>query len=889
MRVFMPVSNFGFSNSFNIPETLKKSDIDFIYSHLFDLKTPTQGRLWSRICQLPHIWKNYTDVEINSKAALKIDTLTDEQKAVILAVLHENPEKFQGHSYTEQFLNNIGLNTNFSLKSKELIERVIITGNREIIKKFLEIEKESQAALVELIDDIEIEKKETIFKSLYEAKQLDDSTVIRIITDISAISIFTLDTYKRVLPQLKLSHSDMATLLIFSKEQSKLEYFNEYILENFSDEDVTKISFHCQEQYINNAISQLQYGIYTEDNDKVSKWMNNLNEHLDGLELSKDQQIQLSILLLQKQCILPELDNYPWARILPEIQEHHNCISDNNLSFIRKIEYLSSLKENKYELIAHFINFHKISIEELMPYLTNHEWDLLAPHLRFADLRFLDDNKILFGLELIKKCPNLNILLINNNKFTELPVLPNLQYLNCSGTNVQEIRSYPNLQELHCYNCTSLQKIGSHPNLQELDCDSCISLQEIGPQPNMQTLRCTHCPSLQGIPSVPNNANIYSDNTPMTHFSKLNVEFKEFSNPLELLLRLGREYLLQGLPFPYVYYYEDGVLNEVIDVGGVSKDFVIRVIENLFKEQNGEVRGLLLKNRLPIDDESVDSKDGYCTLGKLFSLCYPPNSSFKTGAVFPPEYSRQIYNCIASSRNPEQPLSDEWLISGYLALMGAPVALFTLLNADSSALDLTEEQWTNIGYFVDSIGETVVNQAYFENQENKDKLRSEYLALAKSSPNIESLRALAMIASSMKESLGTAEWNMLCLSGGEALQVRIEGVLNVDALLKKLTWDVESTVSFEKETKTKEILTKWINANPEKLTKFVRAVTSNKTLGPDPIIIQLFDRDSDRLPVVHTCFSTLELSANYPSLEHLDEKLNWLLTEGMAATGFQEK
>jgi hypothetical protein len=281
----------------------------------------------------------------------------------------------------------------------------------------------------------------------------------------------------------------------------------------------------------------------------------------------------------------------------------------------------------------------------------------------------------------------------------------------------------------------------------------------------------------------------------------------------------------------------------------------------------------------PIDDRGIDQRECYGTLGKLFALCHPEKSYFKTGQLFPVE----VYRCIAAPDDPE-----EWLLSSLLSLKGAPDPVHStgsLVDMNQEVPELSKSDLLFLSYIVDDSGETTVNREYFLDRTNRERLRDTLIEEAKEDNR---LPAISYIAQQMKLSFGEAKWSSICAEGGPVLQERIEGTLSAEALLKKLKWMPTSSVNAELLAKTQGFLTNWIErADIDQLRLFVRAVTSNNALGPDDLKIEIFNRDQDNVPVAHTCFFTLELSANYPTQEHFNSKLEWLLKEGMAGSGFQ--
>jgi len=141
------------------------------------------------------------------------------------------------------------------------------------------------------------------------------------------------------------------------------------------------------------------------------------------------------------------------------------------------------------------------------------------------------------------------------------------------------------------------------------------------------------------------------------------------------------------------------------------------------------------------------------------------------------------------------------------------------------------------------------------------------------------LQAVRTIASKMDKALLQAK--------PKELQKRIQGELSEELLLKKMVWH-QGVVSDDKFTKTKGFLESWIkDASDKDLTLFVRVITSNNTLGKENIKVELYNRGEQNLPTAHTCFFSLELTADYPNEETFNKKLNLFLQEAMAGSGFQ--
>ena len=328
-------------------------------------------------------------------------------------------------------------------------------------------------------------------------------------------------------------------------------------------------------------------------------------------------------------------------------------------------------------------------------------------------------------------------------------------------------------------------------------------------------------------------------------------------------------HLLRNRPFPNIYYFEKGVRSAAIDVGGVRRDFVTRLCENLFKDKKdpGVAQGKFLE--LDGGFPSGEQEEAFRTLGCLFSLCYPENSYFKTGPLF----HEGVYRCLLA---PGEPGSDEWLLSNYLEILGAPAAAKQLIDLSKETPTLQAKELEFLAYLVDPAASDLspYTQDYFNDKTNRESLRNALLDTAKQN---QKLKAISRIAGEMKRKLGTIS--------GQNLQDRIEGVINAAALKGKLEWGFSGNISDPQ--KTVGYLTAWIDRSDKaKLETFVRAVTGNRTLCADNIIIQVFDRGREFIPVSHTCSFTLELSGNYETQEKFNQKLEFFLEHSLAGSGF---
>jgi len=352
---------------------------------------------------------------------------------------------------------------------------------------------------------------------------------------------------------------------------------------------------------------------------------------------------------------------------------------------------------------------------------------------------------------------------------------------------------------------------------------------------------------------------------------------------------LGDNYLLQNKPFPNVYYFSNGQYSPAVDVGGVRRDFVTKLFERLFLKKDE------LNTQLPFIQDTSDSmiwptisedstskeelEKCYRIIGKLFNLCYLNTCNLKTGSLFSPDLFK-VLKVIDSS--------DDAAIRSLLILKGFPENVLELTLKQNPSSTFEEKELENLKYLLDPVwskGDEIPN---FSKRETRLALREKLLKEAKQDGR---LHAAFCIASAMQESLGPEKWAIFCSTDSSVLDAKIQGELSADALKQKLKWECSQGVNPEDLAKTKAFLENWIDTYKEDLDKlklFVRAITGNTSLGSYDLKIQIFPRGEAYLPVTHTCFFSLETSSDYPSQEVFNEKLELLLTEGLAGEGFQE-
>lgn len=596
----------------------------------------------------------------------------------------------------------------------------------------------------------------------------------------------------------------------------------------------------------------------------------------------------------------------------------------NNFGTVRARDNIKKIfpdKQSQFCAIAHYVNIYKENLAGLLEgnLYTREDLLQLAPHLRYVDLNGIDESgKPDFLVKLIKKCSNLNFLTIHNDEIETLPPLPFCRDLSCGRClKLRELPALPLCNRLVCNDCRELQTLIELPLCRVLYCAHCTALQTLPELPRCTILDCSNCPSLRSIstalpscrrcdftgcpllltmPEVPYTAQVASDTTTQgSEFTKLEVDIDQLAqDPKSFLTTLGSQYLLQGKPFPNVYYFSHGELSPAIDVGGVRRDFVSRLFELLFKADG---TGTLPVSRdrdagvwptAPISDSTTDNSQlatCYETIGRLFALCYADACRLKTGQVFDPELF-QVLKVIA---RPGLSL-EETLIHSLLVLKRLPetVAELAAEEAPGEAIGQTFDNATlmNATHLLSQDADEIpTTPADFSQAATRAALRQELFDEARADARI---RVAYLIASEMEKALGDAAWAQFCKESADVSQKKIEGELSAEALKKKLQWKPERHVAAEKMQRTKQFLEHWIDGNkdnPDQLRRFVRAVTSNNTLGTADLVIQLFNRGAAAVPSTHTCFFTLELSADYTSQEQFNERLSWLV--GQSDEGFQ--
>lgn len=96
---------------------------------------------------------------------------------------------------------------------------------------------------------------------------------------------------------------------------------------------------------------------------------------------------------------------------------------------------------------------------------------------------------------------------------------------------------------------------------------------------------------------------------------------------------------------------------------------------------------------------------------------------------------------------------------------------------------------------------------------------------------------------------------------------------------------------FAKANRTQDFLKKWIEESSLKeLEKLLNTITGYETLYEGKAIkFELYNRDQNRIPEVHTCAPSIEFSVNCPDYKTFREKLETLIKQSTneESSGFQ--
>lgn len=541
-------------------------------------------------------------------------------------------------------------------------------------------------------------------------------------------------------------------------------------------------------------------------------------------------------------------------------------------------------------------------------------------------------------LESIGEIPRCRVLTCSAcPQLQSLPQLGKCEMLDCSCcTTLKELSELPECQQLDCSGCLQIEKIPSLPKATNVECSSCTNLRSILPLPKCTTLEAAHCShlatievlpecrrltiinctNLQFLPAMPyieqliveDTINEGSSNTTYSDIVdsesipeefRVNLDLLETS-PKTILLELGQRFLLAGHPFPIITYETtlQGI-SEGIDEGGLSRDFISRLVKKLCDPATASEQKIRLnRDGFPLfvthGDEQKDRIElaTMRTIGKLLALCYQPRSHCTTGDLF----SKKVYNKISLLPWMQAAwgyFSPDEIIATYSRFVEIPTIERVIKGNTQSIQSIGVSELEKAYYFLDTYGTEQLDLPppsapdlfdFFLNPFNRETLRNALISTANSD---QYFQAVVILTYELQNSLTPDLWANLQHAGGEALHDKIQGTLDPEILIQSLTIE-QGAVSDAKRDKTISFLYHWIRTtDPSHLQRLLQAITGNPTIGENKIFISLVGRDPSYLPVAHTCGCILELSVEYPNQMIFDQKLATFIDEALAGSGFQ--
>ncbi|MCB1134875.1 MAG: hypothetical protein KDK78_01300, partial [Chlamydiia bacterium] len=360
---------------------------------------------------------------------------------------------------------------------------------------------------------------------------------------------------------------------------------------------------------------------------------------------------------------------------------------------------------------------------------------------------------------------------------SELPLLQKLDCHSCMALPTIQTEM-PLLEKLFCPHCTVLSALPAElPLLQKLACGNCPQLQALpAALPFCLELDCHECPQLANVmlPELPWNAHVISGQIDSS-FHNLDISLHTLKQaPLRFLLELGEDYLLQNQPFPNISYVDiNGESSMAVDAGGVRRDFVSTLLENLFTESEDPER-LHRHNGIPVVAGLENEETAYRSLGRLLALCYQRTAA---GFVAGPLFASSFYRALAVYPHN---------VHVALALLDLPADVADILDGQNTASDAAYARAYHL--VLSYIASDMKHRAYFAEPQHRGKL-AEQLMLSMGDPSIQRrYQALRWIAEEMKYGLGEAKWAALQARPYNEIQECIEGSLDKAQIKRVLQW-----------------------------------------------------------------------------------------------------
>lgn len=500
------------------------------------------------------------------------------------------------------------------------------------------------------------------------------------------------------------------------------------------------------------------------------------------------------------------------------------------------------------------------------------------------------------GCESLERLPNLplcqKLICSGCTQLINLPELPACETLYCPRSNLVSIPDLPRCVTLDCSSSLLLSEIGLLPVCSWIRISGCTNLATLPQEfPCCTVLYCEACSNILDLPEVPQGAQVYSESECASHLLKVDLQ-KLRESPKDVLLELGKDYLLADQAFPTIEYYEEGERSDAIDHGGVSRDFITRLLESLFDQTKPENKCLKVDREgfpFVLNPQDDNEADCFKTLGHILAICYKQTTALKTGPLFPPDFYRKITLLPWFVRSLDIASIEKWH-APFLAYREIP-SVYELLKSDTIE-NVSQEALEKAYFFLDAHGtqedecsqEQMSYAVYFSHKKNQERLRATVASTAKEDKRFQ---ALLFITYALQRRLSEKLWTRVQRRDHCELHDRVQGKLDAKSLIQNLVLSSNNVPQAQSDI-TFGYLTSWIEkARLEELQNFVRAATGTISLGTKKINIQLFLRGENTLPTAHTCSFTLDLPAEYPSQAVFDKKMCDFLAYALAGSGFQ--
>lgn len=675
------------------------------------------------------------------------------------------------------------------------------------------------------------------------------------------------------------------------------------------------------------------------EKNSLNEWMLEFIYLFDSdLRSLPSSQLLFLIFLMQE----AGFNQFQWQlfRIPPYLLSFQQLLKQrNDYTFVDFLKSLPQDLETQSSAIGCYMNFHKISIRhfsDLLLEINKKEW---IPYLTYLDFRGVENISLIHLF--LNESPCIRFLFLENDHLEELPFLGDCRelHLNCPSlkklpsnlsqcrklilnecNNLESIPDLPKCTFFSCKNSKNIQFVSSilsnctyfqciksgsrikslpslpkvstfigiaFSNLRKLPSDMshcevfkssyCKKLKLLPKKlPSCKRFKLNECPKVRRLPLLPSWR--------LNGKKKLKVEQENlFYRPTHIIQELAFPFLRQRESFPFIQYVQKGELSEGFDAGGLKRDLVTRLCIHLFKNSLDPSSFLWEQEGFPLSNGTRTMEKAYQVLGVLFAFCYPKKSLLKTG---PLPLKEEVYDLIASPYQSEIP-SPQWWITSLLKLHHAPSGIFFIADPSSEIPSLSRQDLEYLSCYLDEESSETIDQNDLLKKEKRERIYSKIFSKAKK--NLQ-LKAISSIARGMWLYSTPKNWEKIKNKKEGILKKRIEGEISKEKLIESLCFNNCSEIEEEKYLKTKNYVNTWIQqATSEDLVFFLRAITSNSVIVDQKIQIMVYERDLEFIPCARTCSFTIELSANYPSQKHFNEKLQLLMStvSEISGSGFQ--